>query len=110
MKGQISIETLMILAVSIGILSLLLIQVKTIEKIAEKTIQLKEIKKTNETINSLCKTTAVTNSKQEIKLSIFKKFKLIINNKYCLKKQIYLKKGKNNLTFYPGSQINLAVT
>ena len=106
-KGQISIELLMMLAVSVLILSILIGQVKAVEKIGERAIHLKEIKKANATINSLCKTTALTNSKQEMKITLFKSLNLKITNSFCKKKELKLKKGENKLIFYPGKKVEV---
>ena len=106
-KGQISIELLMMLAVSILILSILIRQVKAVEKIGERAIHLEEIKKTNETINSLCKTTALTNSKQEVEITLFKNLNLNVSNSFCQKKELKLKKGTNSIILKPGKEIEI---
>lgn len=109
MKGQVSIEMLMMAAVSVLILSLLLTQIKAIEKMGEKAIKLKQEHEANETINSLCKLAALTNSRQEIELSFMKNFSLNVSNSFCKKEKIEFKKGRNKLIFSPGKKIKLSV-
>jgi len=110
MKGQASIETLMMLAASIGILSLFLFQINAVEKVGENAITKKETKEAEQVINSLCKITAFSNSMQETEVYFLKNTSIKIKNKYCEEKEINFSKGKNKLIFYPGSQVKIALT
>ena len=110
MKGQISLETLMVFAIGIIILSLILTQVNAIKLTGENFIEKKNLKLINSTINSLCKSAAVTNSQQELELIIINKQNISIQNKYCEEKNITLEKGRNKITFNPGNQITVTLT
>ncbi len=109
-KGQVSIEFLMMIVISISLLSLLLVQIKVIEKIGEKSIRLKQAKEANETINSLCELTALTSSKNTAQLEVIKNFSLAVDNKFCKTTKVSFHKGKNELVFVPGEKVELEVS
>ncbi len=107
MKAQASIETLMTLAASIAVLSLLLGQISMIEKTGEKVLSKKETKEAETLINSICKVTAASNSKQEAVIYFFKNASIEVSNDYCEKKSINLSKGKNKIVFYPSKPVKI---
>ena len=101
MKGQISLETIMVFAIGIAVLSLILTQVQSIKLTGENFIERKNLKMINSTIKSLCKTTLITNSKQEISMTITKQANINVKNNYCYETTLFLKKGLNKLIFKP---------
>ena len=110
MRGQVSLETLMVFSIGIVILSLILTQVNGIKTIGETFIEKKNLQLINSTINSLCKSAKITNSKQELELIMVNEQNISIQNKYCEEKNITLEKGRNKIIFEPGNQIIVTLT